>query len=387
MEIKSRIYDKRINCENVLVEMKIGEYLLFAQKIIDNNEFQRSKVKSSKSIYSMLKNDLTIGCVMPSIVLAIDDENVADLNQDSKIIEYIQQKAETMLILDGLQRTYTLIDTAKDAMKNNNNDFFESIIRVEVYISITKFGILYRMLTLNTGQTPMSARHQLEILYKDYNNRKFDGYSLIPQVEGRTPNPDQNEFEFKAAIEGFNSYLKRSEAPIDRQEILDNIGLLEKMALEDTSKDAFEEFLNCYNYVFNKLRYLSNDIEFTKERINDGGYEIDYPFGRKATKIFSTSQALCGFGAAIGFLKDKGIIEKFDDIKLSIDKITQINEEWLLNMIVTFETIKNTSKRIGNTQRMYLKYFFRELFNPASDSYLNLLDASKTAYDRVESLS
>lgn len=36
---------------------------------------------------------------------------------------------------------------------------------VEIYFKINRFGNLYRMLTLNTGQTPMSLRHQIEILY------------------------------------------------------------------------------------------------------------------------------------------------------------------------------------------------------------------------------
>lgn len=49
-------------------------------------------------------------------------------------------------------------------------------------------------------------------------------------------------------------------------------------------------------------------------------YEIkSSPFAKKVSKAFSTSQALTGYGAAIGIMKDKGIIENFN----SLDKIVK----------------------------------------------------------------
>lgn len=58
MKIMSKIYDQRINSRNVYVESSFGEYLKFAKKIIHNNELQRKRVKTSKTIYSLLKSDL-----------------------------------------------------------------------------------------------------------------------------------------------------------------------------------------------------------------------------------------------------------------------------------------------------------------------------------------
>ena len=70
-------------------------------------------------------------------------------------------------------------------------------------------------------------------------------------------NPDNNEFTFKNVIDGFNSYMNRSELPIDRQDLLDNIRMLEKMSVESNSSDIFEDFLKSYINIFKSLYNIS----------------------------------------------------------------------------------------------------------------------------------
>ena len=225
MLIMSKVFDKRINSWNFYVESTFGEYLKFAKKIINNNELQRKRVKTSKTIYSLLKNDLQKGCIMPPLVLALVKTDIIDIeNPDQeKMLQYINENSENVLLLDGLQRTYTLIDAdtdiEKEIRRRVTKNYLKNKLRLEIYVEINKFGILYRMLTLNTGQTPMSARHQLEMLYSDMLNTEFEGVKLVTDKEGKA-DPDENEFIFKNAIEGFNSYMNRNELPIDRQDIL-----------------------------------------------------------------------------------------------------------------------------------------------------------------------
>lgn len=163
MLIMSKIFDQRINSWNLYVESTFGEYLKFAKKIINNNELQRKRVKTSKTIYSLLKNDLQKGCIMPPLVLALVKTDIIDVeNPDQeKLLQYINENSKNVLLLDGLQRTYTLIDADTEMEKKSEEEyqkFLENKLRLEIYVEINKFGILYRMLTLNTGQTPMSAR-------------------------------------------------------------------------------------------------------------------------------------------------------------------------------------------------------------------------------------
>ena len=48
MEVRSKIFDGRVNCDNFLLEMPIGEYLEIAEAALVSNEFQRKRVQGSK---------------------------------------------------------------------------------------------------------------------------------------------------------------------------------------------------------------------------------------------------------------------------------------------------------------------------------------------------
>lgn len=94
-----------------------------------------------------------------------------------------------MIILDGLQRTYTILDLESELVKEHDDETLDRVlnnsIRVEIYLGINKIGILYRMLTLNTGQTPMSIRHQIEILYSDYLDKSINDITLLRETDSR----------------------------------------------------------------------------------------------------------------------------------------------------------------------------------------------------------
>ena len=390
MLIMSKIFDQRINSWNLYVESTFGEYLKFAKKIINNNELQRKRVKTSKTIYSLLKNDLQKGCIMPPLVLALVKTDIIDVeNPDQeKLLQYINENSRNVLLLDGLQRTYTLIDADAEMEKKSEEEyqnFLKNKLRLEIYVEINKFGILYRMLTLNTGQTPKSARHQLEMLYSDRLNTEFDGVKLVTDKDGKA-DPDENEFIFKNAIEGFNSYMNRNELPIDRQDILENVKMLENMSEEDVSEDLFKEFLETYMKLFGILRKITNNHVVDNDELIEYGIS-ELPFGKKVSKIFSTSQSLTGFGAAVGKMKDLGIINAMTDISEMVDKLEKENEGyiWMMELLSKLDRIKASSKKIGNAQRMFFQYFYRELLNKESDSYLNLDAAVQNGYNKYYS--
>lgn len=50
MVILSSIIDNRINSTNLIVECSFKEYLKFASKVMNNNEFQRRRVRTSKPV-------------------------------------------------------------------------------------------------------------------------------------------------------------------------------------------------------------------------------------------------------------------------------------------------------------------------------------------------
>lgn len=341
MNVVSHIKDKRINSTNILLDCSYGEYLRFAFDIIKNNEFQRKRVKTSKTVYALLKDDMKHGCVIPSIVLAAS--KISYSKDGDEILKQICEAPENVMILDGLQRTYTLIDANTDMKgKEGYDDFLQHMLRLEVYIEINKFGVLYRMLTLNTGQTPMSIRHQLEIMYSYMMDESIEGVKIVRDTDG-SADSDNNEFVFKNTIEGFNSYLNRKEFPIDREELLDNIIVLEKMSAESSREDIYQDYVKCYVHVFSVMRNITNNHEVTIEELEEYGISGS-PFGKKASKIFSSSQAMTGFGAAVGKLKDNGLCDGF---KMIVDLTNELEEkagnqqfEWMILLLKKWMSLR-----------------------------------------------
>ena len=119
--LSNPILDKKINSYNFLVEMPMNEYYSLVQECIRNNEFQRNKVKSSKSIYSLLKQDLISGCIIPPIVLSLSCpfQNNEELNNNELLKKLVSNNKNKLMILDGLQRTFTIQDIVEQAKSDS----------------------------------------------------------------------------------------------------------------------------------------------------------------------------------------------------------------------------------------------------------------------------
>jgi hypothetical protein len=383
MKILNCIDDNRINAKNYLVEMTLHEYLELSKTVIKSNEFQRRRISSSSTIYTLLKTDFRKGCVIPPIVLALGMQS-NDLDKDGGLsIQVLEDNAGSLVILDGLQRTYTLQDLV-DEMRMADDPQLNSIlnrpIRAEIYVGLNRLGVLYRMLTLNTGQTPMSLRQQIEMLYLDFSRTPIQGVKLLKEVDDDSPS-QIGEYSFKTVVEGFNSYIERNELPIDRFDLLEAIKTLESLSIEDVGSNLFSEFISTYQKFIFKLHLSTIGNEYSSEMLAIQGQ----PFGKDIRRIFSKSQAITGFGAAIGRLRDKGSVNSFSEVLISIEKISvdNVNENILL-LLRRLEQIRLTSKKIGNSQRLYFHFFFRQLFDPQADAYLKLGAAIETAFNRYE---
>ena len=87
--------------------------------------------------------------------------------------------------------------------------------------------------------------------------------------------------------------------------------------------------------------------------INKSEIEINGLFGKNILQIFTKSQVLSGFGAAIGKLKDSKVIEGFETIKNDIDNIVVSKKEdsnldfAMVNLLGKLDDIKNRAKKIG----------------------------------------
>lgn len=381
MKVVSSLFDGRINAQNYLIEMSAQEYLAVAKKILHSNEFQRKRVKSSNSVYSLLKTDFLKGCVLPPIVLGLNSN--VEVGKGDEIDKIIDTYIDDVVILDGLQRTYSLVDLEQelDGRPDDQRAFYLLPLRVEMYVSINRLGVLYRMLTLNTGQSPMSIRQQIEMLYLDYIKKPLDGITLLREVDDNAPG-SVGEYTFKSVADGFNSYIERNELPIDRGDILENIKGLEKLSTEESEANLFGGFIETYDLFVKKYDSLVGGREFTSEGLDISGQ----PFGKNVLKIFSKSQPMTGYGAAMGKLKDIAPANNFDSVRSVIDEIFCSKDivEATESLLLKLEKIRLHSKKIGNSQRLFFVYYFRELLNPESDSYRDVGKAVEEGYRKYE---
>ncbi|KQT06994.1 hypothetical protein [Rhizobium sp. Leaf386] len=390
MKFTSVLIDHKIHGINVAAELTIGEYWEFARGILKSNEYQRSKVRTQGKTYDLLKADLIQGCVIPPIILAISDQFSSDISPifdrdflssgEEAILSHLKpiiSKAISsggLLILDGLQRSLTIQSCISDL--NSDKDrlakFLTNKIRIEIYLGLSKTGILYRMLTLNTGQTPMSFRHQLEILYHDY----LQGASLpkdmtiVREVEDAKP-VGLGAYKYQDVIDMFYAFSTESPMPFDKATL---VGELREMQFLESyeyrrNSDEMLQLLLAYDRLVRRLDKLSHGWQFDKALVPG----ISRPFGTNVPAIFSRAQPMSGFGAECKRLFRLKSVAGFDELQQLIDKTTfhSDSNKGLHDLVQILNEIASKAKKIGDSQRIYFQYAFRSLLNPESGTFLD----------------
>ena len=110
------------------------------------------------------------------------------------------------------------------------------------------------------------------------------------------------------------------------------------------------------------------------------------PFGKSAIQLFKKPQAMSGFGAAVGKLIDFKIIADIDEVIEIIDELeVEDAEEFLEEINNSLDWLKNNTSKIGNAQRTFFSFYFRDIFNKDTDSFKNLTEAAKSALRKYQS--
>lgn len=385
MRLTSKLFDKKINAANIQIEIRAKEYVEIARKILNQNIFQRKRVKNAGSIYSLLKSDIIAGCLIPPVVLSSSEGRGDDFSSiDEEFIFSILYDHKNLRILDGLQRTYTLLEIFDDA--ENQIRLEDYYIRVELYLGINEIGILYRMLTLNAGQTPMSLRHQIEILYSNFADSTIGEINILRQVDEENRS-SHNDYNFSDLIEGYNSYLERNESPIDRYSLLEIVRSIENISRIGMDSSSFTKFTTTHHAFVSKIVQISgnwsypiNCDEIPEELSIDGA-----PFGRTIYNIFNRAQSLSGFGAAIGNLIDQKAISSLEEIEASISSMEIQNpQDALLLLTKSLDEVKRQAKKIGISQRMFFRYFYKFLLDGTDrELYRNIEGCCEAAKKRT----
>ena len=123
------------------------------------NRFEAQRKIQDKNFYKRLQSDIIEGCIMPPLTIAIVDESKKDLSKVADVEKFVNDNLSNGYILDGMQRLNTLKSASNIEGFNENR-----VAYLNVIIAENQDKLLYRMITLNNGQKPMTPRHQIEIL-------------------------------------------------------------------------------------------------------------------------------------------------------------------------------------------------------------------------------
>ncbi len=223
--------------------------------LIDKLDIQRKF--QNESFYKRLEHDFQDGCITPAITMAfINPVNMQQLPTIEVLRQQFEASIENGFILDGIQRLNTLRRIATVA--GNNLDMNKHLY-VNFIVCPSRDNLLYRMVTLNNGQKPMTARHQIEILSESIYDFNSYGFDIITEKEAALARPPKG-FKKADLINAYISFLSDSTA-------LDNKKIIEDKLDELVARKIIEKKVPNNSAGFNQIlelisRMSESDILF-----------------------------------------------------------------------------------------------------------------------------
>ena len=158
---------------------------------------------------------------------------------------------------------------------------------------------------------------------------------------------------------------------------------------EDEDNEYEEEIMNIVNegheqgaIMEGEARMITNIFEFGDKDVTD------VMTSRKKIDAIDVTMSV---EKALNYMLDEPY-SRYPLYEDDIDNIVVSKKEdsnldfAMVNLLGKLDDIKNRAKKIGVEQRMFFTYFFRELFNPNSDSYLDMNSAIESGFNKYISL-
>lgn len=214
-EIIDRQFDEVIKSTYLTIVADYDFALVNLVPLIDRLDFQRNPLRAS--YYERLEKDIQNGCIMPALTIAMRDKGNVDLHKNNVTEQALLDNLSEAFVLDGIQRLSTLsrIDSHGEFDKTK-------AVYLNVLICDSMDRLLYRMIVLNNGQHPMTARHQIEILAD--NVFDFDQSPLLALTEKQLKSKNSKHSDGMSKdvlIKGYLAYISNS-INIDNQKIIES---------------------------------------------------------------------------------------------------------------------------------------------------------------------
>lgn len=260
LKILDKDKDHVIDSDYLTVKMSYKYALENLHPLINRLDFQRNSL--NQKYYNRLKKDIIDGCVLPPVTIAFDSltikEEVSNLQDNNELARYICDHIDKGFILDGIQRLNTLKSASYDESFNEDSVIYGNII---ISDSINK--LLYRMIILNNGQRPMSARHQIEILMERtieqilenelYNDRVYSEKNSA-RGDGKT------KLKREILVKAYLSYSTKS-VTVDNQKIIESKlnEIISEKIIESEIKDSELEFKKIFEFLMRLIDFSKTE--------------------------------------------------------------------------------------------------------------------------------
>lgn len=168
------------------------------------DKFQEQRKIQGRKFYERLKADIIRGCIMPPITLAFTSNDLSSETSVKAVQSFVTDHIADGYILDGMQRLNTLLEASKEKGFDPERPLFLNIIVAERYDFL-----LYRMVTLNNGQKPMTARHQIEMLTKGMLDTETFSITIVSEKDTEKVKP-QGAFKRADIAAAYTAFLTNS---------------------------------------------------------------------------------------------------------------------------------------------------------------------------------
>ncbi len=368
--------DNRSNCISVLTDMLLEEYKRLAfDSFSANGNFagQRGVITKSAAaarIRKRMQDDFCRGTIFPQVVLGIQSSKdfINDLKVGDDYDSLVIFKDCTISIIDGMQRSNIYFKNYKG---NENRK-----IRVEFWIANNSEKLLYRMLVLNTGQTPWNTRRQIEVIYGNLSKSIEQGlYETYPELREKIElyaiddgkrRTQAGKYHKSSVIElylGFNIRNVKINVSDELAEEYQRFDVMESIEADDT----FDVFI-CIFGMMCKLDLAF--AQYTKKCEESGQFT-------EGKDIFGSSTSCVGFVVAsaefiygkisVKRTKDK-VIDKLKEYKKQMRVIIdQVNrnviekDEYLSLEVLNAKCAGLPKTRIGDEMRIMFKDAFMSM--------------------------
>lgn len=308
--------------------------------LISKTEFQR-KLQDRK-FYEKLERDIEKGCIMPPITIAYVDKDITKTSTIPEISAFFDKNHGKSFVLDGIQRLNTLKRVSDSKKIDLDKKLYLNIIFCD---NIDK--LLYRMITLNNGQKPMTPRHQVEVMMANVFN--FDKLGIEFQTEKeRGEKIKINSFNKSDLVQAYLAYMANSPM-VDNQKIIQD-KMDELIVSKIISTEPLENDNTTFENVMNAIAKFQKSVislKWLKQANNLVGFAVGMKYSSKEIMNLSVEE----FENAI-----KLFDQAFTDFNPSKIKMGKLRRE------LSFDYFKNYSK-LKDYDRLELLEYFSDITN------------------------